>query len=421
MAEKTKKPGIANFINSGFGVIGINILIFALVYFILLWNFAASLSLLAAAIIALLYLDKKGYINSVFEAFIRHKKLALITAVLLTLILPLLLAKERYITHIAIMVVIYAMASMGLNFQMGSTDMVNFAPAAFMGIGAYTLAVFTVKLGFNIWMGLFASIILSMLTGLLIGLPTLRTKGYYLSLVTMALQLAFTMLLYNVPYLGGPMGMPGVKPFSIGAFSFLKSYTLFGVKMVPQIPYLYMCLIMLIIMTYIAMRVYISRIGLSLNNIAQDEVAANCLGIDITRRKLFAFVIGAVFCGIAGALYGSYTTYVGPDDFGFPRSLMIICMVILGGMDNTIGVIVGAFILTVITEKLRAFSDFQQLIYSIVLVVVLIVRPAGLIPKRIRNYCLLFKKSIVKNLSYKGGTTTCGCDGGTPEAKPEEA
>ena len=262
-----------------------------------------------------------------------------------------MLADKRYIAHIAIIVTVYGMAALGLNFQMGSTNMVNFAPAAFMGIGAYSIAVLTAKFGMSSWVALAIAILTSGLMGLLIGIPTLRTKDYYLSLVTMALQLAFTMVLFNIPYLGGPNGISGVKPLSIGEFSLVKSYTVFGVKIAPQIPYLYLCILILALFIYIAMRIYISRIGLSLNTIAQDEVAANCLGINIAARKLFAFVIGAIFCGVAGALYGSYTSYVGPDDFGFPKSLMIICMVILGGMDNVVGVVTGLLSLPLLPKN----------------------------------------------------------------------
>lgn len=406
MNDQSTKSSIPNFLNSAIGVILINLIIFALLYVILASDFAVSMITLVATILLLLFMDKKGLVNEIFTIFIQHKKLSFLVAIVMTVFFPIFLADKRYIAHIAIIATIYGMASLGLNFQMGSTDMVNFAPAAFMGIGAYTLAVFTAKLGMSPWVGLAVAVITSGLMGLLIGLPTLRTKSYYLSLVTMALQLAFTMLLFNIPYLGGPNGISGVKPMAIGDFSLVKSYTVFGMKMAPQIPYLYLCLLVLALFVYIAMRVYISRIGLSLNTIAQDEVAAKCMGINVTARKLFAFVIGAVFCGVAGALYGSYTSYVGPDDFGFPKSLMIICMVILGGMDNTIGVITGAFILTVITEKLRVFSDFQQLVYGLILLTVLIVRPAGLIPKRVRNYCLVFKKNIVKR---EKGETAIPC------------
>lgn len=396
MNDQSTKSSIPNFFYSSIGVILINIIIFALLYVIISADFAVSMITLVGTILVLLFLDKKGLINEIFTIFIQHKRLSFICTIVLMLLFPIFLADKRYIAHIAIIATIYGMAALGLNFQMGSTDMVNFAPAAFMGIGAYTLGVFTAKLGMSAWMGLGAAVVTSGLMGLLIGLPTLRTKSYYLSLVTMALQLAFTMVLFNIPYLGGPNGITGVKPIAIGDFSLVKSYTIFGFKMAPQIPFLYLCLLVLALLIYVAMRVYISRIGLSLNTIAQDEVAANCMGINVSARKLFAFVIGAVFCGVAGALYGSYTSYVGPDDFGFSKSLMLICMVILGGMDNAIGVVTGAFILTVITEKLRVFSDFQQLVYGLILLTVLIVRPAGLIPKRVRDYCLVFKKDIIK-------------------------
>jgi len=383
-------------LNSSLGVILIAAVIFTLLCVILIADFAMSMISLIVTIILLLVLDSRGWINETFDIFIRHKKVALLAGVAMMVLLPMVLADKRYIAHIAIMVTIYGMAGLGLNFQMGSTDMVNFAPAAFMGIGAYTLAVFTAKLALSPWLGLLAAIATSALMGLLIGLPTLRSKSYYLSLITMALQLAFTMVLFNIPFLGGPNGITGVKPLSIAGFSLVKSYTIFGIKLAPQVPYLYLCLIFLAFFLFVAMRVNISRIGLALNTIAQDEVAANCLGVNITSRKLFAFIVGAVFCGVAGSLYGSYTSYVGPDDFGFPRSLMIICMVILGGMDNSIGVLTGAFILTVITEKLRVFSDFQQLVYGLILLTVLIVRPMGLVPKRVRNYCLNFGRQIVK-------------------------
>ena len=371
-----------------------NLVIFGLVYAILMTETNISIPLIAIVVVALLIMERKGLVNQVFTAYIKNRAVAIISTSVLLIALPFMLAGQRYIAHIAIMVVIHAMVAMGLNFQMGSTDMVNFAPAAFMGMGAYSVAAATVKLGLSPWIGFLLAIVISGLFGILIGVPTLRTKGYYLSLVTMAIQLAFTQLLYNLPSLGGANGIAGVKPFAIGSFEFFKSYTLFGFKMAPQIPYLFFCLLILVILTYIAMRVNITRFGLSLNNIAQDEIAANCLGVNITRQKLFAFVIGGVFCGVSGALYSGLNSYVGPEDFNFAKSLMIICMVILGGMDNSIGVIVGAFLLTVITEKLRKFADFQQLVYGAILVIVLIVRPSGLIPKRVRNYCLLLARQL---------------------------
>ena len=126
-----------------------------------------------------------------------------------------------------------------------------------------------------------------------------------------------------------------------------------------------------------------------------DEIAANCLGINIASQKLFAFVIGSIFCGLAGSLLVGLAGYVGPDSYDFSKSLMLICIVILGGMDNSIGIIVGAFILTIISEKLRDFADYQQLVYSLVLVIMLIIRPNGIIPRRVRKYFNTFRSSTV--------------------------
>jgi branched-chain amino acid transport system permease protein len=371
-----------------------NIFIFGLAYLMLLLPYKLSLSLVAAVIAGLLFMEKKGTVNSLFSLYIRHKNLAASTALLCLLAIPLLLATFRYQSHIAVMASIYAMVCLGVNFQMGSTNMVNFAPAAFMGIGAYSMAVITVKMGLSPWLGLLAAVILCAAAGLLIGLPTLRTKGYYLSLVTMALQLAFTQLIKNIPYLGGPNGISGVKALNAGGFSLYKSYTFWGVKLAPHFFYLIFCSLVLAVLFYAALRISVSRYGLALNSIAQDEIAANCLGVNVSRCKLFAFLVGSVFCGIGGALYASLTSFVGPNDFTFTRSLVFICMVILGGMDNPAGVVVGAFLLTVITEKLRSFSDYAQLIYALLLVFILIAKPAGLIPKRVRDYCALFGRKL---------------------------
>jgi branched-chain amino acid transport system permease protein len=370
-----------------------NILIFGLAFAMLRLSYQYSLACVVLTIAALLFMDKKGYISTLFALYIRCKKTAFISALICILALPFLLATLRYESHIAVMAIIFAMVCLGLNFQMGSTNMVNFAPAAFMGIGAYSMAVVTVKMGASPWLGLGMALVVCAFAGLLIGLPTLRTKGYYLSLVTMALQLAFTQLIKNIIFLGGPNGISGVKAFSVGGFPLFKSYTLpvLG-KVAPHFFYLFFCSTILIVLVYIAMRIYVSRYGLALNTIAQDEIAANCLGVNVSGHKLLAFVLGGVFCGIGGALYAGLTSFVGPNDFTFARSLVYICMVILGGMDNPVGVVVGAFLLTVVTEKLRDFADYAQLVYALLLVVILVVRPAGLIPKRVRNYCSLFKR-----------------------------
>jgi len=401
MDETKKNPRSAN---ESLIVVIITVLIFVLALSALKLPFFKSLILIVFCVAGMLVAERRGLMEQLFLLYIRHRKLACLICALCVLAVPMVLATDRYVAHIAVMAVIYAMVCLGLNFQMGSTNMVNFAPAAFMGIGAYSLAVITGKMGMSPWFGMLMAVIFCTIAGLVIGLPTLRTKGYYLSLVTMALQLAFTQLIKNIPYLGGPNGIAGVKTFDLFGLPLYKSYTVFGVKLVPQAPYLLFCLIILGVLIYIAMRVYLSRSGLALNAIAQDEVAADCLGIDVTRHKLFAFVIGSIFCGIGGALYAGLIGFVGPTDFTFARSLVFICMVILGGMDSVMGVVLGAFLLTVITEKLRDFSDYAQLVYALILIVMLIARPCGLLPKRVRNYCLLFNRDLKEVDNHAGST-----------------
>lgn len=380
--------------DSWLSVLLINILIFAIVAIILISDYVISLPVLIVVIAALLYMEKKGFINRIFSSYLKNKKVALFSTFILLLIMPIIISGNRYTVHIAVLICIYGMVALGLNFQMGSTDMTNFAAAVFFGIGAYTTAIVTTHYGMSAWVGLIMGTVISVVFGLIIGAPTLGTKGYYLSLVTIALQLIFTMMLVNIKFVGAANGMAGLPGFSLGSYHFNTAINLFGMKLPSQVSYLYLALIFLVICTYIAMRVNISRFGLGLNNIAQDEIAANCLGINITRQKLFAFCMGAAFSGVAGAIYGQYMTFVGPDGYNFAKSLIIICMVILGGMDNPIGVLVGAFILTTVTEKLRDFADYQMLIYGLILIIVLIARPTGLIPKRVRNYCEVFRLKL---------------------------
>lgn len=368
------------------------VVIWLAVFFTLYLDYTLSLPLLAVIVIAILALEKNGMLDRAYTVCIQERKVFLLAILLGAVCLPLALSGKPYALHIGVLVCVYAILALGLNFQMGSADMVNFAPAAFFGIGAYTTGVVTMKLGISPWLGLFFAAVVTAILGGLVGAPTLRTKGYYLSLVTMALQLIFSLVIVNIKAVGGPNGMPGVPGFTIGGFSFHQAHEFLGMRMPYQANYLYLALLLLAALLFVAYRVNLSAKGMALNNIGQDEVVAGCLGVNINKEKLFAFCLGGAFCGIAGAFYGHYMSFVGPDDYDFSKSLMIICMVILGGMDNPLGVVVGAFLLIGVNEKLRDFADYQMLIYGLILLIALWLRPQGLIPKRVRNYELLFHK-----------------------------
>lgn len=369
-----------------------NVMIFICLYLIIVSTFWLSMVLIALAFLTLLYLEKRKLLEAIFEIYSKYKKEAWASLIVLLVIFPFTIFKNSYFLHISFMACVYSIIALGLNLQMGSTNMVNFAPAAFFGTGAYTTAILATRYGVNPWISSIAGIILAIIIGYLIGLPTLKTKGYYLSLITLAMQTIFSLLIVNTDWLGGPNGIPGIPSFSIGSHSFRYKLLIFGNKMPYGIHYYFLGVIVLIFCAIFASRLYNSRIGLAWNAIGSDETSAICQGIDVSNSKLLAFCIGASFAGAAGALYAHYISFIGYQDFDFTKSLIIICMVILGGMDNVAGVITGAVFLTLIDEKLSELSGYRMLLYAGILIVVLIVRPEGMIPKRIRKYLPHFKK-----------------------------
>ncbi|MEW8986668.1 MAG: branched-chain amino acid ABC transporter permease, partial [Bacillus sp. (in: firmicutes)] len=281
---------------------------------------------------------------------------------------------------------IYSIIALGLNFQLGSAGMVNFAPAAFYGAGAYTSAILAVKYGVSPWIGMIFAIIMASLLGLIFGYPALKTRGYYLSLVTIAFQVIFTLMIINTDWVGGPNGIPGIPGYQLFGHSFRKPLEIFTLKLPYQTNYFYLVFLLVGLAAVVASRLYNSRIGLAWNVIEQDEIVAATQGINLTKIKLLAFSLGAAFAGVAGALYAHYISFIGNEDFDFSKSLVLICMVILGGMDNVLGVILGAIMLTMMDEKLRDFADYRMLMYAIILIIILLVRPQGLLPKRNRKY-----------------------------------
>lgn len=387
--------------NGIMAVIAISLLLMTGFYFVISSSAYLSMFFLALIVSVILLSERLGYLEFVFELFRLHSKLAMLLIVGYVFVLPFIL-RQGYLMHILILICIYATICLGINFQMGSTDMVNFAPAAFFGVGAYTSAMLTIKLGMSPWLGFIAAAVMGVLIGYIVGAPTLKTKGYYLSLVTIAMQTVFYLMLMNTKAVGGPNGLPGVPPFTIGDYTFRGTFTLFGANLPYQVHYFYMAAIMLILAALFAAKLYNSRIGLAWNAIAGDDVVAACQGINLTKTKLLAFCIGGAFASVAGVVYAHYMTYVGPDDFTFLRSLIILSMIILGGMDNVIGVIAGAAILTLVDQKLMELTDFRMLAYGLVIVIMLLLRSEGIIPRRIRTYgeYVRLKPSM---LDYKGG------------------
>ncbi len=386
---------IENLLESAIGPVLLNITVFGVIALIIVTPFAVSMILVVLVFLALLQIDRKKLMSGIFEKCMSHRAVWGISFIVLAIILPLVLSNNAYHIHILIMACIYGMLALGLNFQMGSANMVNFAMAVFFGTGAYTSALLAVNLGVNPWISSLVGILFALAIGFLIGIPTLKTKGYYLSLITLAMQTIFNQIIINTDSFGGSNGVAGIPAYKLFGHSFRSSFKLFGAKIPYGVHYYYLAMVLLIIMTVIAVRLRNSRSGLSWNAVGEDESSAICQGINIPRVKLIAFSTGAAFAGAAGALYGHYISFIGPEDFDFMKSLIIICMVILGGMDNVTGVLTGAIFLTLIDEKLRDFSDVRMALYAAILLITLLTRPEGMIPKTVREYKFAFSDSRI--------------------------
>ena len=271
-------------------------------------------------------------------------------------------------------------------FRSGSLGIVNFSQGALFGLGAYTSALLATKLGLNFWITLPAGIIVAGIFGFILGLPSLKTKEYHLSLVTIAFAYVSYLLILNMKWTGGPDGIVGIpKPRLLG-LSLARPLAIGSITIPGVMLYYFLVLLFLLIAIIIALRLHNSWVGLTWNAIRDDEIASRCYGINLTTYKLLCFIIGSMFAGASGVLYAHFAGFFSTESMAFSIGLLMVCMVILGGMDNIWGGLIGAILLVVIPEKFRAFQDFRLLFYGIILVVMLLFRPQGLFPNKTRKH-----------------------------------
>lgn len=344
----------------------------------------ALLALLAGVFFALeRYPQAEGVV-------VRSFRTARVTASILWLVIvlgfPLLFGQNTYFIHLLVMCLIYSVLAIALNFQLGSANIPNFATGATYGIGAYCSALLALNFGWSFWATLPFAALAATLFGFIIGLPSMRTRDSYLALVTIACGVIIHQLLNNFEWTGGPQGLIGIPAPTLFGYSFARPLELFGHRLPFQVNFYYLSLALLALAVIVAKRLHNSRIGLAWNALRADEVAARAVGINVVWFKVLAFAVDAFLAAFAGVVYAFYISYIAPDNFTFLVSVTLMTMVIVGGMDNVAGVIVGAFLLTLLPEKLRAFSDYRLLFYGLVVIAFLMIRPQGLLPQRLRSY-----------------------------------
>ncbi len=308
-------------------------------------------------------------------------------AVMIALTIPFAIMGDSYWLQILNFMMLNAMMALGLNFMTGRAGLICLGYAAFMAIGAYTVGILTLKAGISFWIALPFAGVFASLFGVILGLPALRVKGHYLALVTIAFGLIVQELLLNLESVtGGTNGLIDIpSPHFLGID--MGTTVNFGfMSMTYQANFYYLCLALLVLTTVVIYRFSNSLFGLTLNAMREDQLAAQCYGLNLTNYKLLAFAIGAFFGGIAGGVYAAMINFIAPENFGYSLSIIVISMIILGGLDSIPGALVGAFFLTVFPEKFRAFEDYRVMFYGIIIVLCLLFMREGLLPFKHRIF-----------------------------------
>ncbi len=310
--------------------------------------------------------------------------------------------------RIADFAILYALLALGLNIVVGFAGLLDLGYIAFYAVGAYTYALlasphFNVHLPF--WVILPIGACIAALFGILLGTPTLKLRGDYLAIVTLGFGEIIRIFLNNlsqpVNITNGPQGIAGIDPFSFGHFSFAKTQLALGLTFTGPIKYYYLLLAILLAVIVVNLRLQNSRVGRAWEAIREDEIAARAMGINTTRLKLLAFAMGASFGGLAGGMFSAIQAFISPESFVLVESIMVVSMVVLGGMGNVWGVILGALLLSVVPELLRWTVEplqaavfgrqvidpevVRMLIFGLALVLVMLFRPAGLLPSAVRK------------------------------------
>lgn len=294
-----------------------------------------------------------------------------ITLLIIAVVVLLLstLIKSSYFLLILNLIALNTIIVIGLNLLIGFAGQISLGHAAFYGIGAYSSAILTTFYNVNPWIAMLLAVFITGIIAYIIGIPTLKLKGHYLVMATLGLNIIFSIIIVQWEvFTGGPDGIAGIPYLQIGSLSFDSDKKI-----------LYLCWFFALLSLIVAYNLVHSRVGRALRALHNSEIAASCLGINVSKYKVKIFVLSAMLASIAGSLYAHYVTFISPETFGIMFSIKLIIMSIFGGMSTIWGALVGSGCLTIISELLNFVKDYSTIVLGLILVLVLMFIPQGVV------------------------------------------
>ena len=293
---------------------------------------------------------------------------------------------DTYQTNVMTTALMYVVLGLGLNIVVGVAGLLDLGYVAFYAVGAYSYALLNMHFDMGFWAVLPIGALMAALFGIVLGFPVLRLRGDYLAIVTLGFGEIIRLVLENWnDFSQGPSGISNIdRPGFFGMEMSLDSAIL----------YMYYLVVAMVVVTiFIVNRLQDSRLGRAWLALREDEIACQAMGIDKTKTKLTAFALGATWAGLVGVIFAAKTTFINPASFTFLESAIILSIVVLGGMGSILGVIIGALVLILLPEYLRALSEYRMLAFGAILVIMMVFRPQGIIANVRRTY--QFKQSKV--------------------------
>lgn len=320
------------------------------------------------------------------------------------IVLPFIPGTGRYELDLGILVLTYVMLGWGLNIVVGLAGLLDLGYVAFYAVGAYSYALLATTFGLSFWICLPLAGILAAFWGVLLGFPVLRLRGDYLAIVTLAFGEIIRVVLINwVSLTGGPNGITGIPRPSFFGLPFSMSGEpdtfagFFGLEPSPvhRVIFLYYLILALALLTnWVSIRLRRQPLGRAWEALREDEIACRALGINITTTKLTAFALGAMFAGFAGSFFATRQGFISPESFTFIESAIILAIVVLGGMGSQIGIAIAALVMIGGFEVFRDLDEWRMLVFGGAMVLIMVVRPRGLVGHRTPTVALKERRSI---------------------------